>query len=754
LKVPRAIEICKQAVAEGKAVVIGLQTTGESSSDQQRAGTASAQALRELADLKKSWGKSDATGADASASDQEDEEEFASAPALVLKRIIYKLFPLPPKPHELVKAEVKQREKRELANSAVSQSGRRQRSCVTAFQNSRLPYVPAAAQSAAPRKGLKRKSLKKDSEDEEEFTWSEEERDSQQRSSSAAIASRNSKTRKVAVGTDDGSDDDAMFSDGEAAYRPSTTAASQTQVSPPASPPPRGKGRGINGWSIFRSEGWLLVDTADPAALEVEVEETLRYMDVDVGVTDETASAVRQEAAAGAQFVHKKVMKTFHRVLADGWVVGFLPNSLNEGEGELWHVVFRDGDEEDWSADEVRKTFVNSLELPVTFVCGCVKLEGGIRLYEANALRGRAAASPKKSSGRSGGRPATTIAVDDSDSADLSSDSSQSSYHSEDEESAVAKPERKSLKRPVVTPAGRGSGAATEAGKPSTKERQGTQAKARQLSVSSSSDSETMDISSDSESSEDSDDRTDPPPRASAASAAPAGTLRIGGRDTVAVYQAALRGRQALLAEIDAMGLPTNPLDLIIDSVGGPDAVAEMTGRSSRLLRDEEGVLRHYSRTATDRNILERDAFQRGEKHIAIISEAASAGISLHADRRVCNQRRRVHITLELPWSADKAVQQLGRTHRSNQSSAPEYYLLISPQGGERRFAAAVAKRLESLGALTQGDRAATVGAKNLSITAFNFDTKYGKRVSWWLSFDVLQISCIVSCLLHFACRR
>ena len=104
--------------------------------------------------------------------------------------------------------------------------------------------------------------------------------------------------------------------------------------------------------------------------------------------------------------------------------------------------------------------------------------------------------------------------------------------------------------------------------------------------------------------------------------------------------------------------------------------------------------------------------------------------------------------------------------------------MLISPQGGERRFAAAVAKRyesfvlcvklcfvvsccallvrnflfsprtcnklilysffhhcfaltrLESLGALTQGDRSATVGAKNMSITDFNFDTKYGKKVS------------------------
>ena len=62
------------------------------------------------------------------------------------------------------------------------------------------------------------------------------------------------------------------------------------------------------------------------------------------------------------------------------------------------------------------------------------------------------------------------------------------------------------------------------------------------------------------------------------------------------------------------------------------------------------------------------------------------------------------------------------------QTSGPQYKFLISEVGGEKRFAAAVAKRLALLGALTQGDRRATGQSNALGLSNFDFDNKFGTK--------------------------
>lgn len=209
-----------------------------------------------------------------------------------------------------------------------------------------------------------------------------------------------------------------------------------------------------------------------------------------------------------------------------------------------------------------------------------------------------------------------------------------------------------------------------------------------------------------------------------------------------AVLERVERLKQDLLAKVRALGreLPVNTLDQLIDQLGGPEHVAEMTGRKGRVVSRPDGTVTFESRAeqglSIDHvNLREKQRFMSGEKLVAIISEASSSGVSLQADRRVRNQRRRVHMTLELPWSADRAIQQFGRTHRSNQVSAPEYIFLISELAGERRFASIVAKRLESLGALTHGDRRAT---ESRDLSKYNFENKYGTRA----------LSCVLNTIL------
>jgi hypothetical protein len=174
--------------------------------------------------------------------------------------------------------------------------------------------------------------------------------------------------------------------------------------------------------------------------------------------------------------------------------------------------------------------------------------------------------------------------------------------------------------------------------------------------------------------------------------------------------------------------LPENPLDQLVNHLGERN-VAELTGRTRRLIRDSQGRVQYKKRApegvAMHRtNVHEMEQFQSGKKRAAIISDAASMGISLHASNRAENRQRRVHVTLELGWSADKQMQTFGRTHRSDQAVPPEYVLLSTELGGEKRFSSTIARRLGSLGALTKGDRRS---ADSGDLAKYNFETQEGR---------------------------
>ena len=158
--------------------------------------------------------------------------------------------------------------------------------------------------------------------------------------------------------------------------------------------------------------------------------------------------------------------------------------------------------------------------------------------------------------------------------------------------------------------------------------------------------------------------------------------------------QEALAKRDALIQKLGALPPVQSALDQIVHRFGH-DAVAEITGRSRRVLRIEDAKgerLALRSRPASA-NLAETAAFMDGEKRILVFSMAGGIGRSYHADLGCPNTERRIHYLLEPGWRADQAIQGLGRTHRTHQASAPLFRPVATDVKGERRFIATIARQ-------------------------------------------------------------
>lgn len=190
----------------------------------------------------------------------------------------------------------------------------------------------------------------------------------------------------------------------------------------------------------------------------------------------------------------------------------------------------------------------------------------------------------------------------------------------------------------------------------------------------------------------------------------------------------ALALKTELIDRLSILEVPEHPLDQLVNYFG-TENVAEMTGRKKRLIRSVSGRLEYRARQipgVPNRliNLHEKICFQSKQKRIAIMSEVASTGDSLHAGRSVGNRERRLHIAAELKWSADKQVQDFGRTHRTGQVAPPIYLLVFTELGGEKRFSATIARRLANMGALTKGDRRAE---KAGNLDRYNLESREGR---------------------------
>ncbi len=171
--------------------------------------------------------------------------------------------------------------------------------------------------------------------------------------------------------------------------------------------------------------------------------------------------------------------------------------------------------------------------------------------------------------------------------------------------------------------------------------------------------------------------------------------------------QEAVEARDLLIVQLGALpGMPS-AIDILLHRFGH-ETIAEVTGRSRRILAlpASGGGTRHaVSARPPSANLSEATAFMDGTKPILVFSTAGGTGRSYHADTACANQARRVHYLLEPGWRADVAIQGLGRTHRTRQASAPLFRPVTTDVKGERRFIATIARRLDSLGAITRGQR-------------------------------------------------
>nr|WP_295741122.1 strawberry notch family protein [uncultured Acidocella sp.] len=184
----------------------------------------------------------------------------------------------------------------------------------------------------------------------------------------------------------------------------------------------------------------------------------------------------------------------------------------------------------------------------------------------------------------------------------------------------------------------------------------------------------------------------------------------------------AVARRDRLIEKLASLPPVPGALDQLVQRFG-TDVVAEVTGRSRRIIRKGDRLA--VENRAASANLAETAAFMDDQKRILVFSDAGGTGRSYHAELSARNRRLRVHYLLEPGWKADAAIQGLGRTNRTNQAQPPLFRPIATDVKAEKRFLSTIARRLDTLGAITRGQR--QTGGQGLFRPEDNLESHYAR---------------------------
>jgi hypothetical protein len=176
---------------------------------------------------------------------------------------------------------------------------------------------------------------------------------------------------------------------------------------------------------------------------------------------------------------------------------------------------------------------------------------------------------------------------------------------------------------------------------------------------------------------------------------------------------------------------------------------AACTGRSRIVKKVCDGHARlSVENRPGSSNLAETQSFMDDKKRILVFSDAGGTGRSYHADLSTRNRRKRIHYMLEPGWKADTAIQGLGRSNRTNQAQPPLFRPVATNVKGEKRFLSTIAKRLDSLGAITRGQR--QTGGQGLFRPEDNLESPYARAALIELYTHIFQGKVVFASLGEF----